>query len=104
MPHKGITGILFLLLRMLRVKWLVPFEKFEEVAVMYFSNLFESHQNTVDVDVIFQNTTIRTLSREDIQCLSRAFTHLEVVEALKGMHPSKSPSLDGMHTSFYQTF
>lgn len=58
----------------------------------------------MNFDVLFKDAHVRQLLRDNRQWLARGFSRLEVVEGVKSMHPSKSPSIDGMHASFYQTY
>ena len=75
-------------------------EEMEEMAVSYFSNLFQDHP-TEDLDNLFANAEIPMITAEQARELERPFTAMEVTKAIKDMHPSKAPGPDGFHATFY---
>ena len=79
-------------------------QNMEELAVAYFSNLFQAQQIEEDIDNFFTNTKIPNITPNQAEELCQPFTRTEVVKAHKDMQPSKALGLDGFHVAFYQKF
>lgn len=72
------------------------------IVVDYYSTLFSSSRppiNANDIDCIQTR-----LSSDMVDRLSKPFVNEEVLVALKGMHPGKSPRPDDFPALFYQKF
>lgn len=74
------------------------------MVVSYFSSLFSSSNLQVNFDEIFVHADFKEVLEFDWSFLNAPFTAEEVVLALKDVHLSKSPRLDGFHASFYHTY
>ena len=73
-----------------------------EVVMSYFKNLFSTSYSTRISEVL---DTIPTRVTEEMnQLLIQEFTRKEVKAALKQMHPTKAPGLNGMSAIFFQKY
>ncbi|XP_023634340.1 uncharacterized protein LOC111829476 [Capsella rubella] len=80
--------------------WITEDTGIQEVAVLYFTDLFTS-TNPMDFEEALQD--IRLSITEDINVrLTREATEQEIRTALFLMHPEKAPGPDGMTALFYQ--
>lgn len=79
-------------------------KKIENIVVSYFQILFSSHTPQRQFDEIFLEAEFSTLSVMRTQEMETLFTGDEIVRALKDMHPSKAPGLDGFHAAFFKRY
>ena len=56
------------------------------------------------MEKIFQEIELSKINQQQAEEMDREFTSTEVIEALKQMHLSKAPDLDGFHAGFYKNF
>ena len=82
--------------------WCVEDRQMEDVILKYFGDLFQSSRYSDFEKVISTIPTV--ISQELNQSLVSDITADEVFQALKQMHPSKSPGPDGFSPCFYQKF
>ena len=73
-----------------------------EVAVSYFEKLYMTSHPEKILEVV--EAIDPKVSDEMNQCLIKQFTRDEIEAALKQMHPTKSPGLDGMPAIFYKKY
>lgn len=76
--------------------------KIEETAVGYFKDHFSTNASQVQHDEILADISIASFKTDHKEELWHPFVEYEVMEALKSMHSSKAPGLDGFHASFFQ--
>ena len=74
----------------------------ETIVISYFRELF-TQSNSANCDNILGGMQ-SVISELDNEVLTRDIEKEEVLFALKGMHPSKSPGPDGFSPCFYQVF
>ena len=82
--------------------WCGDQDSIAKAAISYFEDIFSISQPSQLENVIASIPTIVTSEMNSE--LSRAFTREEVICALKQLHPSKSPSPDGMSALFFQKY
>lgn len=84
--------------------WVDQKEQMENVVQAYFQGLFTSTiPNEGEIDAVLQSLDTR-VTEEANQLISQAFTAKEVIEAISGMSPLKSPGPDGFPTLFYHKY
>lgn len=82
-------------------------EKFDQVDLMnivcsYYSKLFSSSRPPISLDLLDNIDPRLTDAMREV--LLRPFSKEEIVAALKGIHPGKSPGPDGLPALFYNNF
>lgn len=68
----------------------------ENMDVNYFTQTFQSQAQLSFIDNV---STTRTLTEMDILSLSAPFSRVEIIHALKHIHPKKAPRPDGIFSS-----
>ena len=82
--------------------WYGDQDSIARVAISYFEDLYSTaHPHQIE-NVISPILTVVT-AEMNLE-LSKAFTREEVFFALKKLHPTKSPSPDGMSALFFQKY
>ncbi|PON88849.1 hypothetical protein TorRG33x02_153640 [Trema orientale] len=82
-------------------RWCDEDHEIEGVVVDYFQSIFTSEKgNEEELDTVME-TFRPCVTLEINEDLLRDFTEEDILEALKQMHPTKSPRPDGMSTFFY---
>ena len=83
-------------------RWCNEKDSIVQVAVDYFENIYKPASPTLVHEV---TAAIPTRVTEEVyESLNKNFTREEVTTALKEIHPTKAPSLDGMSAIFYQKY
>ena len=83
-------------------RWCEEKESIAQAAVAYFENIYTTASPSRVEEVV---AAIPARVTEDMnESLSHAFTREEVATALKQIHPTKAPGLDGMSAIFYQKY
>ena len=82
--------------------WCETNESIATTAIAYFESLFTT-SNPCRISEVTDTIATR-VTDEMNQGLIAAFTKEEVVTALKQMHPTKAPGLDGMSAIFFQKY
>ncbi|XP_073137676.1 uncharacterized protein [Henckelia pumila] len=72
-----------------------------ELIFSYFDDFFSSRGC---VDQQFFQLLSHRITEEQSQLLVQPFVESEILDALRSMHPDKSPGLDGMNPGFFQKF
>lgn len=67
----------------------------------YFSELFKKQTSA---NGLTERERVRTLTEEQNRCLGVPITSEEVKIAIFSMHPEKSPGVDGLNPTFFQTY
>lgn len=85
-------------------EWVTERAQMEKEFTTYFTNLFASNNPSTDCfDMALQDVG-RKVTDAMNEKLLEPFTREEVIRAIKQMHPSKEPGLDGFPAFFYQNF
>ncbi|XP_057794267.1 uncharacterized protein LOC131010650 [Salvia miltiorrhiza] len=83
--------------------WTASNEEIQDVALNYFSNLFDEPSQQMDYHRILDK--LNPCINEDMNGnLTREFSLEEFSTAVSQMHPDKSPGPDGLNPRFYQKF
>lgn len=83
-------------------RWCSSDEDLEGTILSYYGNLFSSAQPSNIAETV--NSLPCIISADMNEALTKQLTLEEIYLALKQMHPSKSPGLDGFSPIFYQRF
>lgn len=67
----------------------------------YFTRLFQS---TTANGSLTENEKVQRITNEDNENLISEITNEEVKAAVFSMHPVKSPGVDGLNPTFFQTY
>ena len=82
--------------------WHEDQETTERLILDYFKSIYSSNQpNRFDESLDAMEERVTPEMNEELQ---REFKVVEVWNALKQMHPTKAPGLDGMSPVFYQKY
>lgn len=79
-------------------------ERIGDMATSYYQNLFTSSNLSLhDIDSVCSciNPSVSSVNREK---LDRIFTREEIVQAIKSMHPRKTPRPDGILAIFCKKY
>ena len=73
----------------------------ENIVVKYFEELFKEGQGKENLELIYQDIATSKVTTNQALEMDKMFSKEELTKALKDMHSSKAPSLDGFHVVFY---
>lgn len=79
-------------------------ETIRDHVVNFYQTLFASECIGVEFEALLGDFSVRTLNSINASLLNRPFQASEIVEALRDMHPTKSPRTNEFHTFFYKQY